>query len=213
LPLPPTPTEAGIPALRAASQPLPAVMGKLIGLWMPQLQIPRGENVCRFLGSNGLDCYRGSAHWDDLRQMNRPAILTLGHEDGATQYVLLRSLDDTTAVLDTGNGPLRVAIDQLNAIWSGEFLLLWRRPVPDLRIGPQASPEAIAWLRRTLASADGQPLTGTVSTAFSPELRAQLMRFQAARGLDADGVAGARTLIALSNLDRPAGTPTLEAQP
>ena len=206
----PPPIEAGINALRVSAEPLPAVMARLIGLWQPQLSIPRGENVCSSLTRNGLDCYKGTAHWDDLRQMNRPAILTLTQDDGRRQFVLLRQLAGEVAMLDTANGMLRIPLAQLDPLWNGEFLLLWQRQTPETAIGPQSSGDAVVWLRRALASAEGKILDGPLPTNFGPELRAQLTRFQAARGLDADGIAGTRTLIALADLEHKPGTPTLE---
>ncbi len=204
------PIEAGLGALRASAQTLPAVMERLIGIWQPQLSIPRGENVCRFLTGKGLDCYRGSVRWDELRQMNRPAILTLTLDDGGKQYVLLRRLAGDNAVLDTANGALNVPRAQLDPLWGGEFLLLWQRQTSEINIGPQSNGDGIVWLRRALAQSEGTPLTGPLPTNYGPALRAQLIRFQAANGLDADGVAGTRTLIALANLAHKPGTPTLE---
>lgn len=204
------PLDAGPAALRVAAEPLPAVMSRLIGLWLPQLSIPRGENTCRFLSRQGLECYKGTTTWNQLRLMNRPAILTLDHEDGSRQFVLLRRLSADGGLIDTPNGALRVSNAQLAPLWSGEFLLLWQPPTRDTKIGPQSSPESITWLRRALARVEGRTLSGPVPTNYGPELRAQMIRFQSTRGLDADGVAGTRTLIALASLDRRPGTPTLE---
>ena len=52
---------SGVGALQATAQPLPVVMSRLIGLWQPGLSIPRGQNVCRALARNAIDCYKGDA--------------------------------------------------------------------------------------------------------------------------------------------------------
>ncbi len=201
--------DAGIGALRATAQPLPAVMAQLIGLWNPKITVPRGENVCRTLSQQGLECYRGNGAWADLAQLNRPAILSLNLESGKTQYVLLRSLDSDSAVLDSGNGPLRLPLSQLETLWGGDFLLLWQREADATTIGPGAHGANVVWLRQRLAQAQGKSLTPPVPASFGPELRGQVIDFQNAHGLDADGIAGIRTLIMLSNIGHTAGTPVL----
>ncbi|WP_293371216.1 ExeA family protein [Nevskia sp.] len=209
-PPPPAPKPSGIGALRATAQPLPAVMSRLIGLWQPGLNIPRGENVCRALARTGLDCYKGDASWDELRQMNRPTILTLDFEDGRRQYVLLRAMDGDNLSVDTANGPLRLSLSMLDPLWNGEFLLLWQRPVPETEINRGTRGDSIVWLRKMLAKAEGKTLNGALPTNFGPELRSQLSRFQIAQGIADDGVAGTRTLILLANLAPKPGTPSLE---
>ena len=201
--------DAGVGALRATAQPLPVVMAQLIGLWNPKITVPRGENVCRTLSQQGLECYRSNGAWADLAQLNRPAILSLNLESGKTQYVLLRSLGSDSAVLDSGSGPLRLPLSQLQTLWSGDFLLLWQREADATTIGPGAHGPNVVWLRQRLAQAQGKSLTPPVPASFGPELRGQVVDFQNAHGLDADGVAGIRTLIMLSNIGHAAGTPVL----
>lgn len=206
-------TPVGLGALRATAQPLPQVMSKLIGLWRPGLNVPRGENVCRVLARNALDCYKGEATLNELRQINRPAILTLALDDSARQFVLLRAISGLDAVIETASGPLKVAASELETAWTGEFLLLWQRPIEEVEVNPATRGDAIVWLRRMLAQAEGKTLTGAIPTNYGPELRAQLIRFQTARGLNADGVAGTRTLIALTNLAPKPGLPSLDDVP
>jgi general secretion pathway protein A len=208
-PAPAAPVDADLGALRATAQPLPAVMAQLIGLWNPKITIPRGENVCRSLSRQGLECYRSDGQWADLAQLNRPAILSLNIAEGKTQYVLLRALSGDAAVFDSAAGPLRLPLSQLEGLWSGEFLLLWQRQTDSTSIGPGMRGNSVVWLRERLAQAQGRNLAPPVPVQYGPELRAQLMDFQNAHGLDADGVAGIRTLILLSEIGRPASTPVL----
>jgi general secretion pathway protein A len=201
--------DADIGALRATAQPLPLVMERLIGLWDPKITIPRGENICRSLSQQGLECYRDNGTWADLAQLDHPAILSLNTGAGKTQYVLLRELGSDSAVLDSGNGPLRLQLSQLDSLWSGEFLLLWRRDTDAASLAPGMHGANVMWLRRRLAQAEGKSLQPPVPQNYGPELRSEVQAFQTAHGLDADGVAGARTLILLSNVGHPAGTPLL----
>lgn len=201
--------EAGVGALRAAAQPLPVIMSRLVGLWRPQLKLARGENVCRQLSREGLECYRSTGRWADLRQMDRPAILTLSLDSGETQYVLLRHLDGDMALLESNGLPLRMPLDQLDPLWRGEFLLLWLRETDETTIGPQTRGYPVMWLRQRLAAAAKRPPEVPISERWDPGLREAVRRFQTAHGLDADGLAGIRTLIALSSVTLAPGTPVL----
>ncbi|MBV8062519.1 MAG: AAA family ATPase [Nevskia sp.] len=205
----PAPIDADLGALRATAQPLPVVLARLIGLWNPKITIAKGDKVCASLSQQGLECYRGNGEWSDLSQMNRPAILSLKVAPGTTQYALLRALDGDSAVLDSDNGPLRLPLAQLQTLWSGEFLLLWQRQTEQTTISQGMKGPSVVWLRQRLAQAEGRSLTPPVPAGFGPELRGELMKFQTAHGLDADGVAGTRTLILLSGFGRAAGTPVL----
>jgi general secretion pathway protein A len=205
----PATIDADLGALRATAQPLPPLIERLIGLWDPNIVIPRGANVCRALAAHGLECERGTGHWSDLAQINRPAILTLTAESGQLQYVLLRSLGSGTAVLDTSRGPLRLAQAQLDQLWGGEYLVLWKRETAETEIGPNSRGAGVAWVRQRLAQADGKTLAAPIAESYDADLRAQLIRFQSAHGLDADGIAGTRTLIALADVNPSPGTPTL----
>lgn len=204
---------SGIGALRATAQPLPAVMARLIGLWQPGLNIPRGENVCKVLARNAIDCHKGEASWDELRQMDHPAILTLELDDGSRQFVLLRAIDGDDVVIDTADGPLRLPFATIDPLWNSEFLMLWQRPVEEAEINTQTRGDAVLWLRRMLAKAEGKTLSGALPSNYGPELKAQVTRFQNARGLPADGIAGTRTLMLLANLAPKPGTPSLEDAP
>ncbi|MGQ0586904.1 MAG: AAA family ATPase [Gammaproteobacteria bacterium] len=200
-------------ALLRAAQPLPVVLSRLLEVWSANPQVRAGENVCQALAREQIGCYKSLGGWDDLRRLDRPSILTLSSGRGGVQHVLLRELGVGEALLDTAAGPLRLPLAQIDLLWTGEFLMLWRRDTLERLIGPDSSGLSIVWLRQRLAEAEGRELVPPVSPVFDAELRAALVRFQSAQGLDRDGIAGPRTLIALSNLRPLTGTPTLQATP
>jgi general secretion pathway protein A len=204
----PTPATTLDQLLRAA-QPLPIVLSRLLAVWSANPQVQPGENVCQALGREQIGCYKSLGDWQNLRKLNRPAILTLSSGRGGVQHVLLRELGTAEALLETAGGPMRLPLGQIDLLWTGEFLLLWRREMPDTLIGPDSKGASIVWLRQRLAEAENRTLTPPVSDKFDDELREALMRFQTAQGLDRDGLAGPRTLIALANLKPLTGTPTL----
>ena len=197
--------------LLRAAQPLPVVLSRLLGVWSANPLMRSGENVCQALAREQIGCYKSLGDWHNLRQLDRPAILTLSSGRGGVQHALLRELGAAEALLDTAVGPLRLPLDQIDLLWTGEFLLLWRRESPESYIGAKSRPNSIVWLRQQLAEAEGRALAPPVSAVWDAELREALERFQAAHGLGRVGHAGPRTLIALSNLKAPTGTPTLAA--
>jgi general secretion pathway protein A len=195
--------------LLRAAQPLPVVLTRLIQVWNVTPQVQLGENVCQALSREKIGCLKSTGDWHQLRELNRPAILTLSSGRGGVQHVLLRQLGEHDALLETANGPMRLPLDQIDLLWTGEFLVLWRRDTFESSIGPATKGPAIVWLRQRLAEADGRSLTPPIAQSWDDELKQALIRFQTARGLTPDGVVGSRTLIALTNLEPQSGVPTL----
>jgi general secretion pathway protein A len=202
-------TAVTLDQLLRAAQPLPVVLSRLLQVWSATPQVMPGENVCQALAREQLGCYKSLGDWRDLRQLDRPAILTLSSGRGGVQHVLLRELGASDALLETAAGPMPVPLAQVDLLWTGEFLLLWRRDTKESFIGPETRGPSIVWLRQRLAEIEGRTLTPPVSGAFDEDLKQALLRFQATQGLDRDGLAGPRTLIALSNVKPLPGTPTL----
>jgi general secretion pathway protein A len=207
-PEPPSPDPvADVRALQETSEALATVMSRLIRLWDAELVVPRGENICKALQKSALECYRGKGRWSDLGQMNRPAILTLDLPDQGKQYFLLTGLDTSTATFASALGPVRVPLASLDRVWTGEFLLLWRRSTRETLIDRSVGGASIAYLWQRLAALEHIAPPEPLPTHFGSRLADALKTFQRAHGLDADGVAGVRTLIALG--DGQPNTPTL----
>ena len=201
-----TVSDAATLALQSA-QPLSIVMNELIGLWDSKLHLPPGENVCRALHQRNLECYRSQGKWNDLGNLNRPAILTLITPGSEQRHALLRALSTTHATLQTSTGTQNVPLAQLDGLWSGEFMLLWRRETGDITVGPTTRGDDVIWLRKRLLQIRGATPAPFLSAFYDDSLATSVRRFQRTRGLEPDGVAGTRTLIALG--DRQADTPTL----
>ncbi|MGH8455902.1 MAG: peptidoglycan-binding protein [Stenotrophobium sp.] len=194
-----------------APQPLPVVMSRLVNLWEPGFRVPpSSENICQALKDKHLECLKSHGDWIELKLLNRPAILTLRGEDGAPRYVLLKSLTDVQVTLDTASGAQSYPIEQVTPLWSGEFLILWRRELDIPGITPRSSGAPVVWLRKRLAAFAGKTLTDPVSAFYDAGLRKQVIDFQAAHGIDHSqnsGIVGVRTMISLG--DNQPGTPNL----
>jgi general secretion pathway protein A len=204
------PPPADLAALLAATDASSDAMARLLRLWGEQLQVAPGSYPCEQIRQLKLRCLSGQADWETLRAYNRPAIIPLVAAGGETRQVLLRSLIDDAAVLDVGRQPIQTRIDQLDPLWTGEFLLLWRPPIEQELIGPGATGKPVVWLRRQLWFAENGVLpSGTLSDRFDNELEQMVRRFQRNNKLDVDGLVGARTLLLINSIAPAAGTPLL----
>jgi len=193
-PIPPT-------ALTAAA-PLNSLVLKLAQLWQPGIRLSRGEKACASLHRDRLQCLKGNAEWSDLAAMNTPAILTLS-ESGSLRYVLLRELSNEQATLHGPGGLMRLPLTALDSLWTGEYLLLWRRETDEISIGPDTRGDPILWLRQRLASKLGRPVGDPADGTWDEELRKAVQRVQTDMGARPDGIAGPRTLLGLASQTGP----------
>jgi general secretion pathway protein A len=190
-----TPTPAA--RLDDAEQPLATLFRQLVAEWDPALEIGRVSEACVTLKPLGYECHRERADWDALRRMDLPAILEL-ERLGFRSHVLLRRLGAETASLLTPSGLLQLPLAELDAVWTGELLLIWPRPTEERRIDRSSRGRDVVWLRKRLAAIAGRSLSEPISGFFDAALEDSLRAYQTSAGLEADGVAGVQTLIALT---------------
>ncbi|UTY55951.1 ExeA family protein [Massilia sp. erpn] len=175
-----------------------AALRQLSALWGNTLADGEG---CVAAAKKNLRCLQGKGGLAELRLLDRPAALRLRGEDPITaRYVLLTALDGKQATLLVGGKPQVMALSALEEAMDGSYITLWRahRSWRDQVSVGDRGPD-VDWLARRFAQmhglkkpADSQALEGTT-------LRL-LREFQGAQGLKADGVAGPKTFIRLSQL-------------
>jgi len=171
----------------------------LADLWQAQEALPPGIPPCVTLPARGLRCWQSSsADVPLLRQLNRPALLTLTMQE-KTHVVLLRqwqasdkAAEDAHVTLQGQDGStLQMPLAQLTPLWPGEITTLWQMPPGML---PQdgdaaARPSTALWVDQQLSRA------GVADTASR---RARIVQFQMNQGLTPDGMAGPLTLMLLN---------------
>jgi general secretion pathway protein A len=180
----------------------------LLSLWGIQYDASAGT-ACAQAEASGLRCYFQRGTWSNIRQLDRPVILTLTGRDGNNYDLALVGLDEDTALLASGGEPLPVPLDGLSDYWFGQYMLVWR-PVSgvDEAVGPGMQGETVRWLRQSLAALGGISDPDSVgSDVYDAELEQQVMAFQRQHRLEADGLAGQKTQIMINTLlaldDRP----------
>ncbi|MDD4882756.1 MAG: peptidoglycan-binding protein [Gallionellaceae bacterium] len=158
-----------------------------------------GADICRQAAGMGLICRIGRGGLDELRYLNRPAILYLHDRQGQPFNATLTRLDANAATFVIGNEAIAVSLGALAQQWSGYYKLLWRSfPYANRSILAGDRGPAVAWLNRQLALAQGGVTATAQAPVFDDELMSQVKRFQLAQGLLPDGIAGPRTLTLLS---------------
>ena len=117
----------------------------------------REGDECLQAGDIGLSCRTSRGGLDELRQLNRPAVLQLSDKQGQKFYATLTLLDDRVAIFNVANETRAVAIGALAEQWSGQYTLLWRAPpVAQQRIRPGDRGPDVEWLRNQLAQLSGK---------------------------------------------------------
>lgn len=157
-----------------------------------------GNTACDRATLRGLACLYKTGTWEELRTLNRPAVLELITDNGKQHYIVLTQLQHDQATLAFGDRRVNLALTDITPYWLGQFLLLWqppKLPVPILKAG--ITNEAVVWVKKHLALAEGYNAPTTVSATFDNALRKRIIMFQQRHGMVADGVAGDQTMLFL----------------
>ena len=158
-----------------------------------------GEDACRQAEGMGLRCRTARGGLDELRQLNRPAVLHMRDSQGQEFYATLIRLDGKSATFAIGTATSAVALDALATQWSGHYTLLWRTPPVALKnVRPGDRGPDVEWLSRQLAQVQGKAADTTADPVFDEAMVRRVKQFQLVQGLTPDGAVGAQTLMRLS---------------
>ena len=219
-------SKVGPATVPAATPPRPPVSGVLRALleqpeaqrqseawgWLYRLwgiRVGDGGDGCALALVHGLDCMRGEGGVEQLRRLNRPAIVRVYDSLGAPRWLVLERLSARQVTLAAGGARTVVGIDKLEGYDIREFVLLWRPPVQTRgTLAPGDHGVGVAWLERRLVPGGGAISGAASDPVFDEAVTNAVRRFQRAEGIAADGVAGPETLLLL-DADPVPGTPTL----
>ncbi|MFL6579820.1 MAG: AAA family ATPase [Burkholderiales bacterium] len=164
-----------------------------------------GADPCKQAEGAGLRCHSARGGLDELRALNRPAVLRMRNGRGEEFWATLTALADDNASFALGDQSATVSLDAVAAQWSGHYTLLWRMPpqVRDPIHAGQLGP-AVQWLTGQLALARGQAAPVSDDRVFDEELEREVRKFQLVHGLVPDGSVGPQTLMHLASWGDPA---------
>jgi general secretion pathway protein A len=169
-----------------------------------------GRTGCARAVTTGLQCILQSGTWNNLRHLNRPAVIELIDEKGRKHHVLVSGLKGDQVSSEIGGHHYSFPISEFDRYWYGEYLLLWKPPLVEGRVlrrgmrGPW-----VVWLRDTLARYEGKPAPSAASDMFDEQLEAQVKAFQRSHRLTDDGIVGRLTMLQLNTYDPTAAPPLL----
>jgi general secretion pathway protein A len=169
------------------------------------------QTACSQAAAEGLACLKQRASWNSLRQLNRPAILSLIDSTGSTHELVLIAIHGERADLSIGGVAVNHSVSEIAELWFGEFLLLWRPPggVP-VSLVPGSRGTEVRWLRESLAEINERYLSDDIEgEEYDANLQRIVRQFQRDNRLDVDGLAGQQTLIIVNSLLRSDGSPRL----
>lgn len=125
--------------------------------------------------------------WDQLRELNRPGLLTLIDDNKESFYLLVIGINDRQVLIRNHQQERLIDTKALAPYWQGEYTFTWAAPVgfeQDLLENSQSP--VVTWVAEQFARMDQQsePLTQLV---FTENLKKRLMIFQSAEGLAVTG--------------------------
>ncbi len=170
-----------------------------------------GGGGCNEAAGLGYECVSQRGSWTSLRQLDRPAILTLVDSRGDRHSALLTAINGQRADLSIGGVSVSHGIDHISSLWFGQYLLMWRPASADATsLGPGVRGPAVLWLRQSLAAIDERYAAAPAdSDVYDEGLASRVRDFQRDRRLTVDGYAGRQTQIIINTLLAPDSVPTL----
>ena len=186
---------------------------RLFALWASDEPPTDGAAACDPARNGGFSCLRGNDGWRGLETFGRPALITLRGPDGELLSAALLSLDGDRVTLEITGEELVAPRQDVTALWTGDYLLLWRAPESSERLLAQDSRGTdVLWLRQALAAVLGHAAGPPDSPLFDVALKEAVVAFQRSRSLAPDGIVGPKTVILLNNALGGDAIPRLRAE-
>jgi general secretion pathway protein A len=160
--------------------------------------LPDGQ-PCQVAYRIDLRCLQGRGGLYELRQLDRPAVITL-REGAATRYAVLVGMDEGSVTIDTGRQRERVDLATLAPRFTGEYTTFWKMSGgfrDQLALGDHGGD--VDWIATRLSGLN-RTETPPARQPFDARTQDLLRAFQQKQGLIADGVPGPRTYIRLNQL-------------
>lgn len=170
------------------------------------------DTLCQDIQKYQLRCLEGHGSLSELRDFNRPALLTISRA-GAITTALLQAADEQKLIFQSGAGLLALQEGEFQNYWTGAYRLLLRLPASGVfTIRPEQSNAAVLWLRKQISQYDGLGSESASPYTYDDQLKRRVELFQRKNDLEADGVVGGKTLTLLQNLRPMPGTPLLRTE-
>lgn len=162
---------------------------------------------CTSLNKSTYECAKAKLNsWDELKELNRPGVMTLATPNKKWVYALLIGLSENHALFLVDGAEKVIPWSELVLQWNGDFLYVWSRPAGfegSLQLGDRS--DLVTWVAEQFAKLDQQPAPLT-RQFFTDRLQKRIELFQANNGILPDGVFNDQTLRRLNEalgMDKP----------
>ena len=117
---------------------------------------------------------------------------------------------EESATLAIGGREYTFPLSEVDRLWDGSFILLWKAPPVGSRpISPGMRGQDVEWLRRRLDELEGRPPGSRPHDVYNEALKRRVQTFQRRWSLVPDGIVGEETLAQLTLAARDPRTPSL----
>lgn len=138
--------------------------------------------------------------WDELKDVNRPGLMTLATDDKKWVYLLVVGLSENYLLVIENGMEKIVPWSDVAPVWTGDFVYVWSRPQgfdKSLQLGDKS--DLVTWVAEQFARLDQQPAPLT-RQFFTEKLKKRVELFQRTQDILPDGVIGAQTLRRLNEV-------------
>jgi general secretion pathway protein A len=186
----------------------------LFGYWQAVYPLESDGSACEKAEKLGLKCIFGRGSWKNLEFYNRPAVIEFLLDNGKRYHVVVSALENGLATLDLGQKRVTLPRTEVESLWTGSYIVLWRPPSlgsPLLSLGSKG--RDVIRLIEMLDRAEGRPSTNPneyANAVYDWSLKERVINFQRSVGLTADGIVGKQTLLKLNAAQHDPSTPLLK---
>jgi general secretion pathway protein A len=184
----------------------------LYTLWGIPTPSDASESGCKAGEAHGLECLFQTGNWPKIRRFDLPALLEMIMPNGARYRATLVQLGNETATLAIGNREYTFALTEIDQVWSGSFIILWKPPFALRKLSRGDRGEEVLWIRRALDHQEGKNPDAAASDLFDESLRQRIIVFQRERSLIPDGYVGSETLVRLAVALEGSNAPSISRQ-
>lgn len=201
------------PADKSISKSKIMAYQSLFAQWGSSYDPSKYRIACNQAMTIGLSCLYKQGNMGSVRRFNRPAVMRLLDRNGQEYFATLIGVQGRQARIVVGGVSETVAIEELEAQWTGTYTLLWKMP-PGYQgaVLPGKSAPWLPWLTERLAVPAGREKINDQDRTrqiLQGRLLAQVKRFQHDNGLPPDGILGPQTLISLNSVRADSSFPSL----
>lgn len=159
------------------------------------------KNPCLVVKDADYVCEKASINsWDELKDINRPGLLTLATPDKKWVYALLVGLSENHALVLENGAEKIVPWSEIASLWNGDLQYVWSRPKSfesELQLGDRS--DLVTWIAEQFATLDQQPAPLT-RQFFTERLQKRIELFQTTQNIFPNGVITAQTLRRLNEV-------------